>query len=104
VNDELINTIHRATIVFYTPTGNATLDAVALKYGAAMQAALYGSKPRSYVNYGQGNETLQALYGYESWRLDRLKGLKRKYDPKGQFSFFAPIPLVGGLETSSYLV
>lgn len=82
----------RTTNIVYIPTGNATLEAVATKYGVAMQAATYGTKGRSYVNYARGNETLQALYGYESWRLDRLKGLKRKYDPKGQFSFFAPIP------------
>lgn len=57
-----------------------------------MRDAIYGTKHRSYVNYAQGNETLQAMYGHESWRLERLGTLKRKYDPKGQFSFFAPIP------------
>lgn len=45
----------------------------------------------TYVNYAHGDENLQELYGYEAWRVARLKTLKRKYDPEGHFSFYAPI-------------
>lgn len=45
----------------------------------------------TYVNYAHGDETLQELYGYEAWRVSRLESLKSKYDPKGHFSFYAPI-------------
>lgn len=48
-------------------------------------------KLEAYVNYAWGDESLQALYGYEPWRLEKLLQLKKKYDPRGQFSFYAPI-------------
>lgn len=47
--------------------------------------------PRGYVNYGFGHEAEEELYGYETWRLERLRKLKRKYDPDGKFGFYAPI-------------
>jgi tRNA pseudouridine synthase 9 len=47
---------------------------------------------RAYVNYAAGNEGPKSWYGYEPWRLERLSKLKRKYDPKGKFSYYAPIP------------
>ncbi|KAI1660859.1 FAD-binding domain-containing protein [Daldinia decipiens] len=50
-------------------------------------------KPATYVNYATGNqyELLESIYGYESWRLERLRGLKNKYDPNNRFRFFVPI-------------
>jgi FAD/FMN-containing dehydrogenase len=45
----------------------------------------------SYVNYAHGDEKLESLYGYEPWRLEKLRALKKEYDPKGKFSFYAPI-------------
>ena len=38
-----------------------------------------------------GDEGTKSWFGYEIWRQDRLKALKKKYDPKSQFSFYAPI-------------
>ncbi len=38
-----------------------------------------------YQNYAHGDEPLEALYGYEAWRLERLRALKRKYDPLNKF-------------------
>ena len=43
------------------------------------------------MNYGLGHEESEELYGYETWRLEKLRRLKRKYDPEGKFSFYAPI-------------
>lgn len=73
---------------------NKTLDAQAQKWGEKIRDAAYGDKVKQksvYVNYAKGSESLQAMYGYEGWRQERLKMLKRKYDPKGRFSFYAPI-------------
>lgn len=50
-----------------------------------------GEPPRGYVNYAFGNEESEELYGYEKWRLEKLRRLKRKYDPQERFSFYAPI-------------
>ena len=48
-----------------------------------------------YQNYAH-NEPIQAYYGYESWRLEKLMALKMEYDPHGFFSGTAPIPLASG--------
>ncbi|KAI4864936.1 FAD-binding domain-containing protein [Hypoxylon rubiginosum] len=50
-------------------------------------------KPATYVNYATGNkyESLESIYGYEPWRLERLRGLKIKYDPHNRFRFYVPI-------------
>ncbi|PVH99943.1 FAD-binding domain-containing protein [Periconia macrospinosa] len=45
----------------------------------------------AYVNYAYGTEGPESWYGYETSRQDRLKALKNKYDPKGKFSFYAPV-------------
>ena len=45
-----------------------------------------------YQNYGHGDEPISALYGYEQWRHERLTGLKRTYDPLGQFNGYHAIP------------
>ncbi|ORY71065.1 uncharacterized protein BCR38DRAFT_415840 [Pseudomassariella vexata] len=50
-------------------------------------------KPQTYVNYALNHpyETLEAIYGYEPWRLERLRGLKAKYDPQNRFRYYVPI-------------
>ncbi|KAI1771734.1 hypothetical protein F4818DRAFT_202391 [Hypoxylon cercidicola] len=52
-----------------------------------------GRKPATYLNYAVGVEyqTLESIYGYEPWRLERLRGLKAKYDPHNRFRFYNPI-------------
>lgn len=50
------------------------------------------STPSSYLNYAFGDEPLEAMYGYEPWRLERLMKLKAKYDPHQKFSYYNPIP------------
>ncbi|KAI3327600.1 FAD-binding domain-containing protein [Xylariaceae sp. AK1471] len=46
-----------------------------------------------YVNYASGSsyESLESIYGYESWRLPKLRALKAKYDPHNRFGYYAPI-------------
>ncbi|KAI1767910.1 FAD-binding domain-containing protein [Hypoxylon sp. FL1150] len=49
-------------------------------------------KPATYVNYATGNEyeSLESIYGYEPWRLERLRALKAKYDPFNRFRYYVP--------------
>ncbi|KAK1595305.1 uncharacterized protein LY79DRAFT_511143 [Colletotrichum navitas] len=48
----------------------------------------------AYVNYANGFEPVEQMYGHEAWRLERLRGLKAKYDPYNRFRYYNPI--VGG--------
>ncbi|CAJ2508335.1 Uu.00g133610.m01.CDS01 [Anthostomella pinea] len=45
----------------------------------------------TYVNYARGDEPLGSVYGYNAWRLERLRGLKTEYDPNDRFSYYNPI-------------
>jgi len=82
-----------APLIQYTP-GTAALDAQAAQFGNSLRQALHRGSGRTqmhtYVNYAYGDETPKAWYGADLWRQDRLKALKKKYDPKGKFSFYAP--------------
>jgi hypothetical protein len=75
---------------------NHSLDAVALQW-AKDTVDLWNAgqpswrKPSAYVNYAMGNEPIEQWYGYESWRLAKLRGLKKLYDPNGRFSYYNPI-------------
>lgn len=50
---------------------------------------------QQYVNYGNTTVTMrdapEALYGYEPWRLERLRELKKKYDPENVFRYYQPL-------------
>ncbi|KAF2641134.1 FAD-binding domain-containing protein [Massarina eburnea CBS 473.64] len=77
-----------------TYAADPSLDEEALEFGEKMRNALLvgtGLKLNAYVNYARGDESVEAVYGYENWRLDKLRGLKQAYDPEGRFSFYAPI-------------
>lgn len=84
---------HRQTTVSYSP--NSTLDNVAIDWVTENQKFWNEGqptrKPTAYVNYASGRESLEAMYGYEPWRLERLRKLKAKYDPEGRFSYYNPI-------------
>ncbi|KAJ4371725.1 hypothetical protein N0V86_008278 [Didymella sp. IMI 355093] len=81
-----------APLLSYWP--NASLDAVADDFNGRIRDALLAgnrSKLVAYVNYARGDESMEELYGYEPWRLEKLRRLKKEYDPLGRFNFFAPI-------------
>jgi hypothetical protein len=67
---------------------------VSIKYGSRIQNALFKGTDlkgrRTYVNYANGNESLEEMYG-EPWRVQKLKQLKKKYDPNGRFNFYNPL-------------
>lgn len=50
-----------------------------------------GRLPDTYVNYGNGFESVEQWYGHEAWRIKRLRTLKAKYDPHNRFRFYNPI-------------
>lgn len=56
-----------------------------------MQSGTNGRPLSAYVNYAHGDEPLEAVYGYEPWRLARLRKLKKRYDPDFKFRFYNPI-------------
>ncbi|KAL8692768.1 MAG: hypothetical protein Q9218_002275 [Villophora microphyllina] len=73
----------------------AASDAVALDFADRIQGILHagdtpGHNVTAYLNYANGDESIEAMYGYESWRLDRLRELQEKYDPSNKFRFFNP--------------
>lgn len=77
-----------------TYAANASLDAVADDILDRIRAAFVkgsGSELVAYVNYARGDESIEAVYGYEPWRLEKLRRLKKEYDPFGRFNFYAPI-------------
>ncbi|KAF8847502.1 FAD-binding domain-containing protein [Acephala macrosclerotiorum] len=80
-------------VMVYTP--NSTLDAIAIQAGKDLRQILHKATGRehmhSYVNYAHGDESLQEMYGFERWRLEKLRALKGLWDPKGKFGFYAPI-------------
>ncbi|KAF4628137.1 hypothetical protein G7Y89_g10017 [Cudoniella acicularis] len=78
----------------FTYPANASLGQTVFEIGKQVRSAFLngtGLPLSAYVNYANGDESQQAVYGYELWRLQRLKGLKETYDPQGKFNFFEPI-------------
>lgn len=45
----------------------------------------------AYVNYANGNESVEEMYGREEWRVEKLRGLKAEWDPRNKFRFYNPI-------------
>ncbi|RYC63464.1 hypothetical protein CHU98_g2746 [Xylaria longipes] len=79
--------------VTYSP--NSTLDEFA-KGWARQTRDIWNEgqpslQPSTYVNYAHGDESIESMYGYEPWRLDKLSSLKATYDPAGHFSHYNPI-------------
>ncbi|KAA8634855.1 hypothetical protein SMACR_09677 [Sordaria macrospora] len=77
------------------PPGNIELEKAALEWTTEITAQWNAGqptrRPSTYVNYANGGESLESIYGYESWRLKKLRGLKAKYDPFNRFRFYNPI-------------
>lgn len=89
-DDEILVTSY----VMYKP--NASLDAIAQEHGEKLRRHLLEASEdpeqlRAYVNYAHGVESLEAVYGWDRWRLERLRELKGKWDPQNRMRFYNPI-------------
>ncbi|KAJ4251472.1 hypothetical protein NW762_011457 [Fusarium torreyae] len=89
-DDEILVTSY----IMYKP--NSTLDALAQEHGEKLRQHLLEASEdpehlRAYVNYAHGVESLEEMYGYEPWRIEKLKQLKKKWDPENRMRFYAPI-------------
>lgn len=82
-----------APLVTYEPAGKE-LDTKAREFGELLRNIVFEASGQnemySYVNYAAGSERLQSWYGYELWRLEKLRALKARYDPDHRLNFFAP--------------
>jgi hypothetical protein len=83
-----------APLIIYAPTDaarDAEVKALGEKLREIVRVGTGSSELHAYVNYSYGTEGPKSWYGYETSKQDKLKALKKKYDPKGKFSFYAPI-------------
>ncbi len=82
-----------APLISYKPNGT-DLNDKAVKLGEDLRNILHIATGRrtmhAYINYAF-RDTTEEMYGDEKWRQQRLRTLKRKYDPHSRFSFYAPI-------------
>jgi hypothetical protein len=83
-----------APLIIHAPNGTA-VDAAVEKLGNSLREVIRegtgSTELHTYVNYAYGTEGPKSWYGYSTAHQNRLKALKTKYDPKGKFSFYAPI-------------
>ncbi|KAF2973017.1 hypothetical protein GQX73_g638 [Xylaria multiplex] len=80
--------------IMYAP--DPAIDPVAREFGKTLRRYLLeGSDDpthlRAYVNYADGGESLAEVYGWEDWRLEKLRKLKAQWDPKNRMRYYVPI-------------
>lgn len=89
----LIQIRDRSPVIIYT--ANSTLETIAIQGGKDMRETLYKASGteeiHSHVNYAYRDESLEVLYGSRERKLEKLRSLKKLYDPKEKFNFYAPI-------------
>lgn len=80
--------------VLYKP--DPKIDPLAQKYGKALRQILLDASDeperlRAYVNYAHGDEDLREVYGWEDWRISKLRELKAKWDPENKMRYYVPL-------------
>ena len=94
---------HLMLVQIVVPPNNPSVEKAAWAWAKEVRAEWNAGQPGrpidAYVNYANGFEPLEQMYGHEAWRLERLRGLKAKYDPSNRFRYYNPI--VGGNSTAS---
>jgi hypothetical protein len=77
---------------YKNPVGEDVIDEWLSKQQDAFIATSGYGRLQQYVNYGHGSkDPPEALYGYEPWRLEKLRRLKREFDPEGWFNGYQPL-------------
>lgn len=85
-------------LVSATYTDSGLADA-ANAYGKMQRAAFNKVEAggyeelRIYQNYAYGDEDPRSYYGYEAWRLEKLKSVKKRYDPNNVFRGYHDVPV-----------
>jgi len=84
------------------PTQMTNLDDLAWDFSTQLRNIfIKGAKDtgghQSYVNYAYGEETIEEMYGAEN--LGELRRLKKIYDPKNHFRYYAPLVFDYGTES-----
>ncbi|KAF2690401.1 hypothetical protein K458DRAFT_289299 [Lentithecium fluviatile CBS 122367] len=82
------------SVVVESGERNKALDKMALQYGQEIRKILVEGAKKSggshaYVNYAFGGESEKELYGRD--KIEKLRMLKRVYDPENRFGFYGPI-------------
>ncbi|CZT18387.1 related to oxidoreductase [Ramularia collo-cygni] len=75
---------------------DAELEKFGSDYGNEMRQLIVdasGQGLNAYANYAHGSETQQKLYGHETWRLEKLRKLKREWDPENRFGWYLAIEI-----------
>ena len=87
------------------PPGNKSIEYAAWQWAQEVIDQWNEGQPgrpvNTYVNYANGFEPVEQMYGHEAWRLERLRGLKTKYDPYNRFRYYNPI-VRGNATSTSY--
>ncbi len=84
-------TLRMAEVGYKTPENEAIFDTwLSKQQDAWIETSGYG-RLQQYINYGHGSkDPPQALYGYEPWRLEKLRAVKAELDPEGWFNGYQP--------------
>lgn len=81
---------YSAAIIRYHP--DSKFDDFAIKWASQTRDIWNKGQPTrkltTYTNYGFGDESLESQYGYEPWRLAKLRTLKKKFDPSNKFGYY----------------
>ncbi|KAM4065224.1 FAD binding domain-containing protein [Hirsutella rhossiliensis] len=95
---------HLNLVQIIIPPGDSSLEQAAQKWATEVRDQWNNGQPgrsiNAYVNYANGFEPVESIYGHERWRLERLRDLKGSYDSFNRFRYFNPI--VGGDERSKH--
>ncbi|KAI1175677.1 Glucooligosaccharide oxidase [Nemania sp. FL0916] len=76
---------------YKSPVNEDLFDEWLSKQQDAMIATSGYGRLQQYVNYGHGSkDPPEAVYGYEPWRLEKLRRLKQEFDPEGLFNGYQP--------------
>lgn len=76
---------------YKSPIDEDLIDEWLSKQQDAFVATSNYGRLQQYVSYGHGSKDPPgALYGYEPWRLEKLRQLKKELDPEGLFNGYQP--------------
>ncbi|KAL3477599.1 FAD-binding domain-containing protein [Aspergillus californicus] len=90
--------------IAYTP--DSALDAIAYEWASQTRDLWNQGQPdllpATYVNYAHGDESAESMYGYEPWRLEKLRQIKAEVDPLGHFDYFNSVRLGEGKDNTKW--